>query len=84
MRDKHNNEGVVQADDAIRALEQSGRQTNQEDRKDEEHALRQMISGIIPEWQEANAKEKRGTIETMKRWTGDMMNLARIQMNNWM
>eukprot|EP00965_Chrysotila_dentata_P143642 4746298-Pleurochrysis_carterae.AAC.1 len=48
--------------------------------KEEELALRQMISGTIPEWQEANDKEKKGTIVTMKLWTGEMMNWARIQM----
>eukprot|EP00965_Chrysotila_dentata_P060227 1996893-Pleurochrysis_carterae.AAC.1 len=42
-----------------------------------------LISGIIPEWQEASDKEKRGTIEIMKLWTGDLMNSARIQMKNW-
>eukprot|EP00965_Chrysotila_dentata_P261083 6214132-Pleurochrysis_carterae.AAC.3 len=42
-----------------------------------------MISGIILEWQEANDKEKKGTISTMKLWTGEMMNRARIQMKTW-
>eukprot|EP00965_Chrysotila_dentata_P106407 3514381-Pleurochrysis_carterae.AAC.1 len=59
MRDKHNSAGVLQADKALRALEQPRRQTTQEAREDEEQALRQMI-------------------------TGNLMNLARIQMKNWM
>eukprot|EP00965_Chrysotila_dentata_P133996 4431330-Pleurochrysis_carterae.AAC.1 len=84
MRDKHNRAGVIQADKAIRALEQPRRQTSQEAREDEEQALRQMITGIIPEWQEDNDKGKRSTIEIMKLWTGDLMNLARIQMKKWM
>eukprot|EP00965_Chrysotila_dentata_P026214 869353-Pleurochrysis_carterae.AAC.1 len=84
MCDKRSSAGVIQADKAIRALEQPRRQVNQSVREDEEQALRQMISGIIPEWQEVNDKEKRGSIEIMKLWTGDMMNSARIQMKNWM
>eukprot|EP00965_Chrysotila_dentata_P008725 284028-Pleurochrysis_carterae.AAC.1 len=78
MRDKHNSAGVLQADKALRALEQPRRQTTQDAREDEEQALRQMISGIIPEWQEASDKGKRSTIEIMKLWTGNLMNLARI------
>eukprot|EP00965_Chrysotila_dentata_P200734 6180140-Pleurochrysis_carterae.AAC.4 len=71
-------------DKASRASEQPRRHTNPEVRKEEEQALQQIISGIIPEWQEANDKEKRGTIEIMKLWTEDMMNRARIQLKNWM
>eukprot|EP00965_Chrysotila_dentata_P194525 6176418-Pleurochrysis_carterae.AAC.5 len=83
MRDKHNSAGVIQADKTLSALEQPGRQADQNVREDEELALRQMISGIIPEWQEvSDNKGKRGTIEIMKLWTGDMMNWARIQMKN--
>eukprot|EP00965_Chrysotila_dentata_P254780 6211989-Pleurochrysis_carterae.AAC.4 len=63
MRDKHNNEGVIQAEKALRALENTGgKQTNQGVREDEERALKQMISGIIPDWQETSDKGKRGTI----------------------
>eukprot|EP00965_Chrysotila_dentata_P249603 6208978-Pleurochrysis_carterae.AAC.8 len=74
MRDKHNNAGVMQADHALRALEQTGRQVNQNVSEDEELALRQMVSGIIPEWKEGSDKGKRDTIKIMKLWTGDMMN----------
>eukprot|EP00965_Chrysotila_dentata_P196195 6177433-Pleurochrysis_carterae.AAC.1 len=84
MRDKHNNAGIIQVDKAFRALDHPRRQATQYVREDGELALRQMLSGIIPEWQEASDKGKRGTIEIMKLWTGDMMNLARIQMKNWM
>eukprot|EP00965_Chrysotila_dentata_P210573 6185972-Pleurochrysis_carterae.AAC.1 len=42
-----------------------------------------MISGIIPEWQEADDKDKKKTIATMRSWTGEMMNRAGIQMKMW-
>eukprot|EP00965_Chrysotila_dentata_P244018 6205734-Pleurochrysis_carterae.AAC.1 len=70
MRDKHNNAGVIQAGEALRALEQPRRQATRYARKNDEQALRQILSGIIPEWQEASDKGKRGTIEIMKLWTG--------------
>eukprot|EP00965_Chrysotila_dentata_P257393 6212872-Pleurochrysis_carterae.AAC.2 len=57
---------------------------NQGVREEEERALRQVVSGIIPEWQETSDKGKRETIEIMKVWTGDMMNWARInRCNGW-
>eukprot|EP00965_Chrysotila_dentata_P078654 2592327-Pleurochrysis_carterae.AAC.1 len=74
MRGKHNSAGVIQADKALRALEQPRRQTTQCAREDEEQAFRQIVSGIIPEWQDASDKGKRG----------DMMNLVRIQIKHWM
>eukprot|EP00965_Chrysotila_dentata_P217388 6189957-Pleurochrysis_carterae.AAC.1 len=79
MSDKFNSDGVIQANKAIRALGQPSSQTNPED---ETLALRQIISGMIPEWQEVDEKEKKGTIENMKLWTGDMMNWARIHTNH--
>eukprot|EP00965_Chrysotila_dentata_P045972 1527741-Pleurochrysis_carterae.AAC.1 len=42
-----------------------------------------MISGIIPEWQETDNKRKIGVIALFRRWTGDMMNWARIQIKTW-
>eukprot|EP00965_Chrysotila_dentata_P198091 6178580-Pleurochrysis_carterae.AAC.3 len=66
MRDKHNNAGVTQADKALRAIEQPRRQATKYVREDGEQALRQMVSGIIPEWQEVSDKGKRGTIEIIK------------------
>eukprot|EP00965_Chrysotila_dentata_P096882 3201837-Pleurochrysis_carterae.AAC.1 len=56
----------MQADKAIKALEQPRKYTNAHIKEEEALALRQMISGIIPEWQEANDKEKKGTITIMK------------------
>eukprot|EP00965_Chrysotila_dentata_P038494 1279124-Pleurochrysis_carterae.AAC.2 len=64
---KQTRAGVIHVDTAIRALEQPMKSLFIEA---EELALRQMISGIIPEWQETNDKEKKGTIATMKSWTG--------------
>eukprot|EP00965_Chrysotila_dentata_P143155 4730120-Pleurochrysis_carterae.AAC.1 len=60
MSDKNNNEGVEQADNALRALERPRRQTDPRIKEKEELALGQMISGIIPEWQEADDKKKKG------------------------
>eukprot|EP00965_Chrysotila_dentata_P169492 5596225-Pleurochrysis_carterae.AAC.1 len=52
-------------------------------KEEEELALRQTISGIIPERQEHNDREKKGTIAMMKLWTGEMMNRARVHMKVW-
>eukprot|EP00965_Chrysotila_dentata_P031757 1059026-Pleurochrysis_carterae.AAC.1 len=81
MRDNPNSAGVIQTDKALRALEQPRRQANAGVREDEERALRQMISGIIPEWHEANNKGKRGTIDIMKLWTGDMLKKMNTEPN---
>eukprot|EP00965_Chrysotila_dentata_P215124 6188583-Pleurochrysis_carterae.AAC.1 len=43
-----------------------------------------MVSGIIPEWQETNNREKKGTIAMMKLWTEEMTYRARIQIKGWM
>eukprot|EP00965_Chrysotila_dentata_P033846 1126812-Pleurochrysis_carterae.AAC.1 len=84
MNDKQINEGVTQVNKAIRSMELSGRQMNLHTKEEEELALRQLISGIISEWQEENEKEKKGMITIMKLWTGKMMNnWARIQMKMW-
>eukprot|EP00965_Chrysotila_dentata_P107756 3559106-Pleurochrysis_carterae.AAC.1 len=45
--------------------------------------MRQLISGLIPEWQEENEKEEKETTTIPKPWTGKMMNWARIQMKMW-
>eukprot|EP00965_Chrysotila_dentata_P045892 1525387-Pleurochrysis_carterae.AAC.1 len=42
-----------------------------------------MISGIIPEWQETDNKQKKGFIALLRSWTGEMINCARIQMKIW-
>eukprot|EP00965_Chrysotila_dentata_P108193 3573513-Pleurochrysis_carterae.AAC.1 len=60
MSDINNNEGKEQVDKALRALERPRRHTDPRINKEEELALRQMISGIIPEWQEADDKKKKG------------------------
>eukprot|EP00965_Chrysotila_dentata_P237752 6202101-Pleurochrysis_carterae.AAC.4 len=58
MEDKQNSEGVVQADKAIQAIERPRRQSNPKIKEEEELALREMISGIVPEWKEA--KDNKG------------------------
>eukprot|EP00965_Chrysotila_dentata_P234798 6200384-Pleurochrysis_carterae.AAC.4 len=52
-------------------------------REEEELALRQTISGILPEWQEKDTKKKSGVVTQLKLWTGEMMNCARIHMKMW-
>eukprot|EP00965_Chrysotila_dentata_P233045 6199349-Pleurochrysis_carterae.AAC.2 len=59
MNDKQINAGVIQVNKAIRSMEQSGRQKNMNIKEEEELALRHFITGIVPEWQEVNEKEKR-------------------------
>eukprot|EP00965_Chrysotila_dentata_P039278 1305090-Pleurochrysis_carterae.AAC.1 len=74
---------VIQVNKAIRYMEPPGRQMNLNTKEEEELALRQLISGITPEWQEVKEKDKRATNTIMKLWTGKMMNWARIQMKMW-
>eukprot|EP00965_Chrysotila_dentata_P003566 116958-Pleurochrysis_carterae.AAC.1 len=83
MNDINNNEGIEQANKALSALEWSRRQTDQRLKEEEELALKQMISGIIPEWRQADNKRKKGVITLLTSWTGEMMNSARIHMKNW-
>eukprot|EP00965_Chrysotila_dentata_P245282 6206462-Pleurochrysis_carterae.AAC.2 len=80
MIDINNNEGVEQTDIALRALEWPRRQTDPRLKEEEELALKQVISGIIPDWQETDTKRKKGVIALFRLWTGEMMNWARIQM----
>eukprot|EP00965_Chrysotila_dentata_P241574 6204362-Pleurochrysis_carterae.AAC.2 len=65
-------------------MERPRRQANMRIKEEEELALRQMISGIIPEWQETENKREKGTIAMMRLWTGEMMNNAGTQMKTWM
>eukprot|EP00965_Chrysotila_dentata_P193916 6176041-Pleurochrysis_carterae.AAC.1 len=66
MEDKQNNEGVIQMDKAIHAIEQPRGQMDPNIKEKEELALRQIIAGINPEWQEvSNEQEKNRTILTM-------------------
>eukprot|EP00965_Chrysotila_dentata_P073829 2438966-Pleurochrysis_carterae.AAC.1 len=60
MSDINNSEGAEQAVKALRALERPRRQTDPSTKEEEELSLKQMISGIIPEWQGTDAKKKRG------------------------
>eukprot|EP00965_Chrysotila_dentata_P015108 499871-Pleurochrysis_carterae.AAC.1 len=83
MNDMDNKEGVERADKALSALERPRRQTDLRIKEEDELALRQMISGIIPEWQAADVKKKKGIVAVLRSWTGDMMNHARIQMKTW-
>eukprot|EP00965_Chrysotila_dentata_P098402 3252523-Pleurochrysis_carterae.AAC.1 len=46
-------------------------------------AVKQVISGIIPEWREADNKKKKWVIALLRLWTGEMMNWARMQMKTW-
>eukprot|EP00965_Chrysotila_dentata_P074886 2474678-Pleurochrysis_carterae.AAC.1 len=83
MSDINNNEGIEQATKALRALEWPRRQTDRILKEGEELALRQIISGIIPEWQDTDNERKKGVIALLRSWTADMMNGARIQMKTW-
>eukprot|EP00965_Chrysotila_dentata_P190990 6174243-Pleurochrysis_carterae.AAC.1 len=76
-------EGAEQATKALGALEWPRRQTDPKLKKGEELALRQMISGIIPEWRDTDNKKKKGVIALVGSWIGEMMNSARIQMKMW-
>eukprot|EP00965_Chrysotila_dentata_P184254 6083198-Pleurochrysis_carterae.AAC.1 len=68
---------------ALRTLEQPRRQTDTRLKEEEELALKQVISGIIPEWRNTDYKRKRGVIALLGSWTGEMMNWARMQMKEW-
>eukprot|EP00965_Chrysotila_dentata_P263050 6214744-Pleurochrysis_carterae.AAC.2 len=83
MSDINNREGVEQANKALRALERPRRQTDPRLKEEEELTLKQMISGIIPEWRDTDNKRKKGVIALLGSWTGEMMNWARIQMKTW-
>eukprot|EP00965_Chrysotila_dentata_P055748 1848911-Pleurochrysis_carterae.AAC.1 len=60
MNDINNSEGVEQTTKALSALEWPRRQTDQKHKEEEELALKQMISGIIPEWRHTDNKKKKG------------------------
>eukprot|EP00965_Chrysotila_dentata_P020630 683290-Pleurochrysis_carterae.AAC.1 len=84
MSDINNTEGIEQATKALCALERPRQQTDIRLKEDEELALKQMISGSIPEWRETDNKREKGFITLLRSWTGEMMNLARIQMKTWL
>eukprot|EP00965_Chrysotila_dentata_P237685 6202055-Pleurochrysis_carterae.AAC.1 len=81
--DINNTDGVGQADKALQAMQQPRRKSDPRIKEEEELALRQMMSGITPEWQEEDKKHKKGTIAVMGLWTGEMMNWARTHMKIW-
>eukprot|EP00965_Chrysotila_dentata_P065304 2163967-Pleurochrysis_carterae.AAC.1 len=83
MSDINNTEGIEQATKALCALERPRKQMDLRLKEEEELALKHMISGIIPEWRETDNKRKKGVITLLRLWTGEMMNLARIQMKTW-
>eukprot|EP00965_Chrysotila_dentata_P075553 2495409-Pleurochrysis_carterae.AAC.1 len=83
MNNINHNEGVEQANKALSALEWPRRQTDQRLKEEEESALKEMISGIIPEWNNTDNKREKGVIALLRLWTGEMMNCARIQMKTW-
>eukprot|EP00965_Chrysotila_dentata_P017585 584100-Pleurochrysis_carterae.AAC.1 len=83
MNDTQNEKGKMQAERAMQAIQQVKGNKDRKDREKEELALKQMISGIIPEWQHADDNKKRGAIVMMKSWTGELMNQARIHMKAW-
>eukprot|EP00965_Chrysotila_dentata_P186436 6156170-Pleurochrysis_carterae.AAC.1 len=60
MSDINNSEGLEQATKALRALERPRRQSDLRLKEEEELALKQMISGIIPEWRDADNKREKG------------------------
>eukprot|EP00965_Chrysotila_dentata_P173888 5740076-Pleurochrysis_carterae.AAC.1 len=83
MSNINNIQGVEQAVKALCALERPRRQIDTNIREEEELALKQIISGIIPEWQETDTKKKTGVVAQLKLWTGALMNCARFHMKTW-
>eukprot|EP00965_Chrysotila_dentata_P045727 1518773-Pleurochrysis_carterae.AAC.1 len=70
MRDIDHDAGVERTTNAIRALEWPRRQVDPRLRVEEELALRQMITGIIPEWQGTNHRRKKGVKYSVDGITG--------------
>eukprot|EP00965_Chrysotila_dentata_P049454 1639635-Pleurochrysis_carterae.AAC.1 len=81
MSDTQNEKGGIQAEKAIQAIERFRGHKNRKVEEEEELALRQMISGIIPEWQQANDTKKKWAVVTMRLWTGELMSWARRHEN---
>eukprot|EP00965_Chrysotila_dentata_P052644 1746977-Pleurochrysis_carterae.AAC.1 len=66
MNDTQNKKGEIQAEKAIQAIQQDWGHKDRRVREEEELALNQMISGVIPEWQHADdTKKKKGAIVLM-------------------
>eukprot|EP00965_Chrysotila_dentata_P081427 2688381-Pleurochrysis_carterae.AAC.2 len=83
MIDTQNRKGEMQAEKAIQAIQWPRGHTDRKVKEEEELALRQMISGIIPEWQQANDTKRKGARVMMKSWTGELMNWSRTHMKIW-
>eukprot|EP00965_Chrysotila_dentata_P141136 4664744-Pleurochrysis_carterae.AAC.1 len=83
VSDINNSEGVEQSAKVLGALEGPRRQTNLMIKEEQELALEQLISGIIPKWRESDNKKKKGVMALFRLWTEEMMNWARIQMKTW-
>eukprot|EP00965_Chrysotila_dentata_P181247 5983004-Pleurochrysis_carterae.AAC.4 len=83
MSDINNSEGAEQATKALSALEWPRRQMDLSLREEEELALKQTISGIIPEWWDTNNRRNNGVIALLRSWTGEMVNWVRIQIKTW-
>eukprot|EP00965_Chrysotila_dentata_P133682 4420822-Pleurochrysis_carterae.AAC.1 len=66
ISDINNSEGVEQATKASRALIRTAQEANgpEAQRGGIELALKQMISGIIPEWRETDNKRGKGVIDS--------------------
>eukprot|EP00965_Chrysotila_dentata_P125196 4138904-Pleurochrysis_carterae.AAC.1 len=62
MNDTQNEKGEIQAEKAWQAIQHTRGHKDRKDREEEDLALRQMISGIIPEWQHVDDNKQRGTI----------------------
>eukprot|EP00965_Chrysotila_dentata_P162229 5357135-Pleurochrysis_carterae.AAC.1 len=60
MNSINNVQGLEQVDKALCALENPRRHVDANIKEEEELALKQIISGIIPEWQESDMKKKTG------------------------
>eukprot|EP00965_Chrysotila_dentata_P246550 6207228-Pleurochrysis_carterae.AAC.1 len=84
MYDTQSKKGEKQVEKAIQAIQQSRGHKDIMVKEVEELALRQTISGIIPEWQQVDDKREKGAIVVMKLWTGELMNRARTHMKIWM
>eukprot|EP00965_Chrysotila_dentata_P147572 4872291-Pleurochrysis_carterae.AAC.1 len=74
MNETQNKKGEIQAEYAIHAIQPVRGYSDRKVREVEELALKQMVSGIIPEWQHLDDKKRKGAIATMRLWTGELMN----------
>eukprot|EP00965_Chrysotila_dentata_P237372 6201866-Pleurochrysis_carterae.AAC.1 len=83
MMDTKNRKGEIQAEKALQAIQWPRGHKDRKVMEEEELASRQMISGIMPEWQQVEDTQKKGAVVMMKLWTGELMNWARTHMKIW-